>query len=252
MTLSCFAFSHRSAVCPVRNRVCWSTEKQTCLGVGFWACTAPNNFWTNEWHIFDTFPETFWGIHSLTSKLISQDFHANVIGSYRNNAKDISGSPIDFQWNIEAARFGMRLPISLKFDSSAVEMHVKFHSDMIIITSNLAALRLHRDLAVERTSYRLVNEYRCVSSQPDPKLHDIAYNTGITNGRTSSRLWTHVNRCTISGPMAAGFNKFIFFTDTWFLIWETHYMQPCLIQWNLYVTTTSIIKYITCDLFNVF
>ena len=35
-------------------------------------------------------------------------------------------------------------------------MHVKFHSDMIIITSNLAVSRLYRDLAVERTTYRLV------------------------------------------------------------------------------------------------
>ena len=51
-------------------------------------------------------------------------------------------------WSLEATRFGFRpFPVALKFDwllgSWAAEMPVKFQSDTIIITSNLAASRLH-------------------------------------------------------------------------------------------------------------
>ena len=50
-------------------------------------------------------------------------------------------------WSLEATRFGFKLfSVALKFDrhlgSGATEMPVKFQSDKIIITSNLAASRL--------------------------------------------------------------------------------------------------------------
>ena len=50
--------------------------------------------------------------------------------------------------SLEAARFGfLTFPVALKFNwqlgSSAAEIPVKFQSDMVIITSNLATSRLH-------------------------------------------------------------------------------------------------------------
>ena len=50
-------------------------------------------------------------------------------------------------WSLEAARFGFKLSQALKFDrhlgSCAADMHLKFQSDTIIITSNLPASILY-------------------------------------------------------------------------------------------------------------
>ena len=67
----------------------------------------------------------------------------------------------DNPWRVEAVRFRFKFSIALKFDrqlgSSVTEMPAKIQSDTLIITSNLAASRLHEIL---RLDGHLLSEYR--------------------------------------------------------------------------------------------
>ena len=99
-----------------------------------------------------------WRIHVCVNILVgSHHITVDFLKSFHNRKSvtdlglySLSGktSYCKISWSLEAMRFGLRLLIILKFDRylsiSAANMPVKRLRDMIIITSNLVASKLHK------------------------------------------------------------------------------------------------------------